>query len=49
MADMLEQRLIKPGQHLLSVAFGAGFSWASQLFYVDAVPPSRFIQHGELA
>lgn len=42
-ADMLEQSLIEPGQRLLSVAFGAGFSWASQLFYVDQVPESRFI------
>lgn len=46
LADMLEQSLIAPGQRLLSVAFGAGFSWASQLFYVDAVPPSKFIHAG---
>ncbi len=43
MSDMLEQKLVKPGQRLLSVAFGAGFSWASQLFFVDEVPPSQFI------
>lgn len=49
MADMLDQKLIKPGQHLLSVAFGAGFSWASQLFDVDAVPPSQFVHGGEPA
>ena len=49
LADMLEQSLIAPGQRLLSVAFGAGFSWASQLFYVDAVPPSKFIHAGSPA
>lgn len=43
MSDMLEQKLVRPGQRLLSVAFGAGFSWASQLFFVDAVPPSAFV------
>ncbi len=47
MSDMLDQRLIKPGQRLLSVAFGAGFSWASQLFFVDQVPPAQFIHAGE--
>lgn len=46
LADMLEQSLLKPGQRLLSVAFGAGFSWASQLFYVDQVPPSQFLHAG---
>jgi 3-oxoacyl-[acyl-carrier-protein] synthase-3 len=49
MADMLEQQLIKPGHRLLSVAFGAGFSWASQLFYVDQVPPSEFRHEGQPA
>ena len=49
MSDMLEQKLIKPGQRLLSVAFGAGFSWASQLFYVDEVPPSQFVQNNATA
>lgn len=43
MADMLDQGLLQKGQRLLSVAFGAGFSWASELFQVDAVPPSAFI------
>lgn len=43
LSDMLQQKLIAPRQWLLSVAFGAGFSWASQLFYVDSVPPSQFI------
>lgn len=47
MSDMLEQHLIKPGQRLLSVAFGAGFSWASQLFYVDQVPPALFVHAGQ--
>lgn len=46
LSDMLEQSLIKTKQYLLSVAFGAGFSWASELFYVDQVPPSRFIHEG---
>lgn len=49
LSDMLEQSLVKPGQRLLSVAFGAGFSWASQLFYVDAIPPSQFIHEGTTA
>lgn len=47
LADMLEQSLVKPGHHLLSMAFGAGFSWASQLFHVDAVPPARFLHAGD--
>ncbi|NMP22084.1 beta-ketoacyl-ACP synthase III [Sulfobacillus harzensis] len=47
LADMLEQSLIKPGQNLLSVAFGAGFSWASQLFHVDGIPASAFIHQGD--
>ncbi len=46
LSDMLEQKLIKPSQHLLSLAFGAGFSWASQLFYVEDVPPAQFIKSG---
>lgn len=43
LADMLQQGLIAPGQRLLSVAFGAGFSWASQLFRVNQLPPCVFI------
>ncbi|MCY0878205.1 MAG: beta-ketoacyl-ACP synthase 3 [Firmicutes bacterium] len=46
LADMLEQELILPGQKLLSVAFGAGFSWASQLFLAHRIPPSRFYHEG---
>lgn len=48
-SDMLEKKLIKPGQRLLSVAFGAGFSWASQLFYVDDLVPAEFIHSGNPA
>ena len=48
LADMLDRALLAPGQQLLSVAFGAGFSWASQLFTVDQIPPSRFIHEGSL-
>lgn len=42
LADMLNQSLIKEEQNLLSVAFGSGFSWASQLWDVATVPPALF-------
>ena len=42
LADMLNQSLIKKGQNLLTVAFGSGFSWASQLWDVATVPPVSF-------
>jgi len=46
LADMLDRKMVKSRQRLLSVAFGAGFSWASQLFFVHDVPPHRFIHDG---
>ncbi len=42
LADMLNQSLIKEEQNLLTVAFGSGFSWASQLWDVATVPPALF-------
>ncbi len=42
LADMLMQNLIGQGQNLLTVAFGAGFSWGAQLWAVDQVPPVLF-------
>jgi 3-oxoacyl-[acyl-carrier-protein] synthase-3 len=47
LSDMLDQKIVRPGQRLLSVAFGAGFSWASQIFEVDSLPPSRFLHHAD--
>ncbi|MBX5466058.1 MAG: ketoacyl-ACP synthase III [Firmicutes bacterium] len=43
LADMLAQNLIRPGDRLLSVAFGSGFSWAAQLLEVGSLPPARFL------
>jgi 3-oxoacyl-[acyl-carrier-protein] synthase III len=30
---------LEPGQHLLTVAFGSGFSWAAGVLTCDTVPP----------
>ncbi len=43
LADMFEQDLILPQQRLISVAFGAGFSWGSAVWTVQSLPPTRFI------
>lgn len=42
LADMLRQGIIARGQNLLTVAFGAGFSWGAQLWNVEQVPPVIF-------
>lgn len=43
LADMMHRGLVADGQQLLTVAFGAGFSWAAQLWSVHGLPPSRFV------
>lgn len=42
LADMVRNGLVKPGQNLLTVAFGSGFSWGAQLWKVNQVPPAIF-------
>lgn len=43
LADMMHRSLVADGQELLTVAFGAGFSWAAQQWTVRGLPPSRFV------
>lgn len=43
LADMLIQNLLEPGQRLVSVAFGDGFSWGAALWDLVTLPPVEFV------
>jgi 3-oxoacyl-[acyl-carrier-protein] synthase-3 len=39
LAEAIQRGLIRPGQTVLTVAFGSGFSWAASVWRVESVPP----------
>jgi len=39
LVEAIQRGLLEPGQHLLTVAFGSGFSWAAGVLTCDTVPP----------
>ncbi len=41
LAETIEAGLIRPGQVVLTVAFGSGFSWAASVWRAAGVPPVR--------
>lgn len=42
MVEAVQAGLIEPGQTLLTVAFGSGFSWAGSVWDCESVPPAQW-------
>lgn len=40
--EAIQAGVIQPGQTILTVAFGSGFSWAGSVWQCESVPPARW-------